>query len=442
MMESDKIVTVDEAPKAEDFGNTKNKAKRRAVWGIVIGAVILVAAITTISLIIHTVKENEKLDTESVTLRENLVMELGETKKVSDFLENLNGTLVEDLEIQPEELGETEVNFEYINIKKRKRPAKFTVKVVDTTAPRIYGSYNYTLNVGHEGDLTDLMMSGDNVDDKPKREVIGNYDLNAEGEYKLEYVITDASGNQSVHPFTLNIVKPSGVSKPPAETEKLEIAEVIKKYKTKNTKIGIDVSQWQGEIDWQKVKDAGVEFAFIRVGYQKGFGGEYILDPYFQDNMLEASELGLKTGVYFYSYADSVDEAVRQAEWVKQQIKGYEVQLGVAFDWESWSDFNQAGMSFRTINKVAKAFLNKINEGEHHRSEEMKEEPGFKGLLYGSKVYLDRIWEVPEYETWLAQYYDHATYEGSYRYWQMSNTGRVDGIYGDVDIDIMYLEEE
>ncbi len=399
------------------------------VWiPCVAGVVILIAS--GIGLWVYfDYKETQRLDAESVVLNERLVIEVGEARKVSDFLESLNGTLVDDFLIEPGEPGEVEVNFEYINVKNRKRPAKFTVRAVDTTVPEIYGNFNYTLNTGFEGDLTDLMISGDNIDDHPKREVSGSYDLNRVGSYKLEYVITDASGNQAVHPFTLNIVEPSGDTPEPYIPEKLPLREVIRDYKTADTKIGIDVSQWQGEIDWQKVKNAGVEFAFIRIGYQSGFGGEYVLDPYFQNNMQEASRIGLPVGTYFYSYADSVDEAARQAEWVKEQLGEHEVELGVAFDWESWGEFNQAGMSFRTINNVAKTFLNKIGE------------TGRAGLLYGSKVYLERIWRVPEYETWLAQYYHEPTYAGKYKFWQMSNSGQVDGIGGDVDIDIMYMGE-
>ncbi len=383
-------------------------------------------------------KETERLDAVSVSFVPELKMNYDEKKKVSDFLARLDGTLVEDKEISFDEIGQREITFEYINIKNKKRAVKFVVDVVDTVAPKIYGGNYYTVNLNYGGDLTDLMMSGDEVDDNPKREIAGDYDLGKVGEYKVTYVITDASGNKTEQPFTLNVVEPSNETAPPYEAEKLPISEVIKKYRAEDTMIGIDVSQWQGEIDWERVKAAGVEFAFVRVGYQKGFGGEYVLDPYFQDNMLEATELGLPAGVYFYSYADSIDEAVRQADWVRSQIGGYGVGLGVAFDWESWGDFNQAGMSFRTINNVARAFLDEINAGNHIRSEYNTEKPGFTGLLYGSKVYLDRVWDIPEYDTWLAQYYDRVTYEGDYKFWQMSNSGQVPGIDGDVDIDIMY----
>jgi len=381
----------------------------------------------------HSYKEDQRLDAESVTLKDVRTIEVGETKKVSDFLENLNGTLVADSEITSEKPGEVEVSFDYINIKNKRRNIKFKVKAVDTVAPKIYGGERYTVNLGYQGDLTNLMLSGDNVDDDPKREIVGEYDTDKVGKYKLEYVITDASGNQAKQPFTLNVVRANNTKDPVIEMDKIPLKRVIQEFKNDHTKIGIDVSEWQGEIDWKRVKDAGVEFAFIRVGYQTKFGGEYILDSYFADNLRAANEVGLETGVYFYSYADSVEEARNQAKWVKSQINGFAVPLGVAFDWESWGEFNGAGMSFRKINKVAEAFMDEISGGD-----DMK----YEALLYSSKTYLDKIWTNTEYATWLAQYYDEPTYAGEYQYWQMTNAGQVDGIYGDVDIDVMYLGKE
>lgn len=385
---------------------------------------------------------NQKLDAESVLLKTDRTLAFGEKKTVTDFLEKLNGTLVEDIVIPSDRLGEIEVAFDYINIKNKRRTITFKLKVLDVTAPKIFGSSIYTVPIGYEGDLTDLILSGDDLDDHPRREVVGNYDLTRAGRYRVEYVVTDASGNQAKHPFILNVTSPTNITTPQATSDPVNLSKIIRQYKTDTTKIGIDVSQWQGEIDWEKVQAAGVEFAFIRLGYQVGFGGEYVLDPYFSDNMLAATELGLPTGVYFYSYADSVEEARAQARWIKSQISGYGVALGVAFDWENWSNFNQAGMSFRTINNVARAFLDEIDSGNHHRSEYTEGPAGYAALLYSSKNYLERIWDVPEYDTWLAQYYDRVTYDGDYRYWQLTDSGRVNGIYGDVDIDIMYLDEE
>lgn len=225
-------------------------------------------------------------------------------------------------------------------------------------------------------------------------------------------------------------VKEKSKTEEEEETKTIEIAEVLENHKTQNSKIGIDVSKWQEEIDWQKVKNAGVEFAMIRIGYQTEYDGECVLDPYFVANIEGAKSAGLPVGIYFYSYAKNVEQAKNQAKWVKENLRNYEIDLPVAFDWESWNSFNQAGMSFHTINKVANSFL------------ETLEEAGYKGMLYSSKFYLEKIWYPSEYPIWLAQYNRKVTYEGEYSIWQMSENGRVDGITNLVDIDVMYLGEK
>ena len=207
------------------------------------------------------------------------------------------------------------------------------------------------------------------------------------------------------------------------------IEDIIKEHKKENTKIGIDVSKWQEKIDWEKVKSSGVEFAIIRVGYQTKYDGEYIIDPYFKENIEGAIKVGLPVGIYFYSYAKTEKQAIEQAEWIKEQISGYEISLPIAFDWESWTSFNSAGMSFNTINKIANAFLDKLVDS------------GYKGMLYGSKTYLINIWKPTKHDTWLAHYTNKTNYDGDYSIWQMCDTGKVNGIKGNVDIDIMYLEK-
>ncbi|MCI8519718.1 MAG: hypothetical protein HFJ51_06790 [Clostridia bacterium] len=374
-------------------------------------------------------EETKRLDAESVTLKEDLTIEFGKEAKVSDFLANLNGQLVSDNSIDTEKLGYLNVPFEYINIKNKKRKAEYTIKVIDVNAPKIFSGNSYSVTVGYKKDLTDVLLSGDDIDDNPTREILGEYDFDTVGSYDLTYVVTDSSGNQTKKPFTLYVKEKSNEQVPPKETEPLYISEVLENHKTSKTKIGIDVSKWQGEIDWQAVKASGVEFVMIRMGYQTDYDGECKVDPYFVANITGAKEAGLPVGLYFYSYAKNVNQAREQAEWVKDNISEYEIDLPIAFDWESWSSFNTTGMSFYTINKAANTFLDTLKEA------------GYEGMLYSSKNYLEKIWYPTKYETWLAQYNTKATYDGEYSIWQMSDSGRVDGIKGNVDVDIMYLDK-
>lgn len=98
------------------------------------------------------------------------------------------------------------------------------------------------------------------------------------------YAVTDSSGNKTEKEFTLHVKEKID----PVQNEekpKLEISEVIENYKTESTKIGIDVSKWQGDVNWEEVKNSGVEFAIIRMGYQTDYDGDYVVDPYFIANI-------------------------------------------------------------------------------------------------------------------------------------------------------------
>lgn len=409
--------------------NFKDILKHRKL-AIGIASVVMLFAVAFVIWVVHDIVETRRLDATSVVLSDNLTAEFGTDVKVSDFLWHLDGSIVDDVTVDTSQIGPVEVEFRYYNVKNKKRTYKFTVDVADTTQPVIYGQNSYTVDVGYDGDLTNLMLSGDNADDHPTREISGKYDLNKAGDYTLEYIITDASGNIARQPFTLHVVKPtassSGQSGSSGSAIGTPIAGIIDLYKNGNTEVGIDVSSWQGTIDWTKVRAAGVEFAIIRVGYQAEYGGEYVLDKTFQDNIAGATAAGLPVGVYYYSCADSVDEARRQAEWVLEQVGDYQLALGVAFDWEEWNDFNRAGMSFYTLQKAADTFLSTV------------EAAGYDGMLYGSKNYLDKFWQRNTYPVWLAQYYDHPTYSHPFQMWQLTDTGNVPGISGYVDIDVRY----
>lgn len=397
---------------------------------IVLIIVIIIAVVALCIWAYVEEQENKRIDAEAVTLKENLTIEFGKKAKVSDFIENLNGTLINDNDIDTEKLGDISVSFEFMNIKNKKRTATFNIKTIDVTAPKIFSGSSYTVKKGYSKELTDVLLSGDDIDDTPKREIVGEYDFNTAGDYKLTYVVTDSSGNETKKDFVLHVIEPQPTTQqPPTSKEPNYLNDILDNYKTEKTKIGIDVSKWQGEIDWEKVKNAGVEFAIIRVGYQTDYDGDYVVDPYFTQNIQGAKRVGLPVGIYFYSYAKNIEQAKEQAEWVKEQLKDYEIDLPIAFDWESWTSFNTAGMSFYTINKAANVFLDTLKNN------------GYKGMLYGSKSYLEKIWYPTEYETWLAHYTSQTTYEGKYSIWQMSDTGRVDGINANVDIDIMYIDK-
>ena len=194
---------------------------------------------------------------------------------------------------------------------------------------------------------------------------------------------------------------------------------------------GIDVSDWQGDIDWKKVKSAGCEFVFIRIGVQNGFGGESKTDTYFVDNYKGAKAAGLKVGVYFYTYATDKKEAKEQAKFVLDTLSenSCKLDLPIAYDWESWNKLGGLEMSINDLNACAEAFLSTV------------EKAGYNGMLYSSKYYLEKtLWrlDMTKYPVWLAHYVSQTSYAGSYSVWQCSCTGKIPGIKGDVDINVMY----
>ncbi len=406
--------------------NAENLSKEREMMKKVVIIVVILITVLVVGICFWQYKENKKIEAEAIILKEDLSIEFGTEVKVSDFIENLKGSLIEDSQINTEQLGEKQVSFEYINVKNKRKMAEFTIKVVDTKLPQIFSGNSYTVKVGYDKNLADVLLSGDDADDNPTREILGEYDVNTIGDYNLTYCVTDSSGNQMKKDFVLHVKEKEKEEKKKPKT--IDIADVFENYKTQNSKIGIDVSKWQEEIDWQEVKNAGVEFAMIRIGYQTEYDGNCVLDPYFAANIEGAKAAQIPIGIYFYSYAKSVEQAESQAEWVKENLKNYEIDLPIAFDWESWNSFNKAGMSFYTINKVANTFLGTL------------EKAGYQGMLYSSKVYLEDIWYPTQYPVWLAQYNSKVTYEGAYSIWQMSEFGRVNGIKNNVDIDVMYLE--
>lgn len=341
---------------------------------------------------------------------------------------------VKDIEINTEnklidtlELGTKTYNIEY-TFGKNKYNYEISYEVVDREAPRYFGGTNKTITKDYTGDLCNLVTYGDNYDGDLSCIIEGNYDLSAKGKYKVIYKITDSSSNTTDINVTLNVIeKNSSSGGNNTKTKKTYFEDVLKEHKNDNTEVGIDVSKWQGNIDFEKVKNAGATFVMMRIGVQTKQNGELNIDPYYDQNIKNAKDAGLKVGVYLYSIATSSKEAVEHANWVIDKLNGEKLDLPIVFDWENWSKWNTYKMSFFEINDVANKFMDTV------------EEHGYKGMLYSSKYYLENIWTNKfNYPVWLAHYTKKTNYEGDYMMWQLSNTGRIDGIYGDVDINILY----
>ncbi len=331
--------------------------------------------------------------------------------------------LTEDYLVDTSELGIKTISFKYKNYDNSTKNYTFDIEIVDRTKPQIVSSKTYEIEKGDSFDCISNTVLSDNYDRNLTCQIIGNYDINTIGKYKLKFVVTDCNNNYTEKEFTL-VVKDKLDD---YTNEQYYLNDLIKNYKTSNTMIGIDVSTWQGNINWEKVKNSGVSFAIIRIGYGPNKDGKIIMDDQFKNNLKNAKKVGIKVGLYFYSYALSCDEAKKEANWVINKLDGEAIDLPIAFDWESFDDFNSYHINFNDLNKIADSFMKEI------------EEHNYKSMLYGSCKYLEQVWNLRKYPTWLAHYTSNTDYINNYYIWQITSSGKVDGISGNVDLDILYL---
>ena len=192
----------------------------------------------------------------------------------------------------------------------------------------------------------------------------------------------------------------------------------------------IDVSSHNGEIDWNKVRESGVDGAMIRLGY-RGYGDATIVeDECFQKNIAGAKNAGLKVGVYFFSQATTPEEAIEEAEYVTAKIWGRGVSLPVAFDMEPFMGNERfLNHDIKSKTEMADAFLNVISKF------------GYEPILYGNPTWLTNdvdISKLTEYPVWLAHYTFSTEWPYAFRMWQFTSQGRVNGISGDVDLNIIF----
>lgn len=195
--------------------------------------------------------------------------------------------------------------------------------------------------------------------------------------------------------------------------------------------MGIDVSKWNEEIDWDRVQNAGITFAIIRCGYRGSSTGALVVDPYFEKNIQGALAAGLKVGVYFFTQATNEVEAVEEASMALALCEGYQLTYPIFIDTEGAGGNGRAdGLDMETRTKVCQAFCETV------------EDAGYTGGIYGSRNWFRsklRMDALSDHIIWLAEYRESPIYGGSYHFWQYTSSGSVDGIEGRVDLDISYL---
>ncbi len=213
------------------------------------------------------------------------------------------------------------------------------------------------------------------------------------------------------------------------DADATEITEA--KVSDGQTRLGIDVSKWNKEIDWRKVKAAGVDFAIIRLGYRGSKTGALVEDPYFIRNMEGAKAAGIEVGVYFFTQATNEVEAVEEASMVLCLCEQYDLDYPIFIDTEGAGGNGRAdGLDVATRSKAIEAFCATIANA------------GREAGIYASRNWyynnLDMT-RLDNFFIWLAEYRSEPLYTGNYQIWQYSSHGTIDGIEGRVDLDYSYL---
>lgn len=200
--------------------------------------------------------------------------------------------------------------------------------------------------------------------------------------------------------------------------------------RTDEAKLGIDVSKWNKEIDFQKVKEAGIEFVIIRIGYRGSKTGVLVEDPYFYKNLKGAKEAGLLVGVYFFTQAINETEAIEEASAVLSLLGDETLDYPIFIDTES-SGGRADSLDVATRTAVCDAFCKTIEKNGYHAG-----------------VYASRSWfynklnddKLSAFVRWLAEYREKPLYTGKYEIWQYTSNGSVPGIEGRVDLNQSYIE--
>jgi len=258
--------------------------------------VILVAALITLGTLLYL----RFTTTEGVVLKDDLAFDFREEVYVSDIVSYIDGSLVDDYKLDTSEVGFKDVVVTFKNKYGFIVGKSVSIEIRDVTSPVIMVNNPYVVYVGSDIKLEDSIFCADDYDDNVKCDIIGEYDLNKRGSYELEMVARDYSGNVTSKKFTLKVLEKKNSVREKDSVEKYtSFKSVYNKYKNNNTLVGLDISKWQGDVDYSKLKSQGVSFVMLKIGGQTEIGGEFVVDPKFYNNIEAALDNDIKVGVYF-----------------------------------------------------------------------------------------------------------------------------------------------
>lgn len=206
------------------------------------------------------------------------------------------------------------------------------------------------------------------------------------------------------------------------------------RYDDWNARLGVDVSEYQGDVDWNKVKEAGIDFAILRLGYRGMTQGFLNVDETFEQNFQGATDAGLFVGVYFFSQAVSEAEARAEADFVIETLDGRKLAYPVMFDWEqptasSGENLRASHVKGDEAARYGAVFCERIKEA------------GYRPAVYTNKYLAYEFFDLSQwkdYDLWYAEYQDVPSMHYDFRMWQYTDCGQVPGIEGGVDMNICF----
>ena len=191
---------------------------------------------------------------------------------------------------------------------------------------------------------------------------------------------------------------------------------------------GVDVSAYQGKIDWKKVKASGIDFAIIRLGYRGYESGKLVEDDYAKANLKGAAEAGLKVGAYFFSQALNIRETDEEINFILKILGDTKLEMPLVLDWEIPADTARTRkMDATTLTDIQRHFCGQVRD------------KGYQPMIYFNwhqSEHLYTLHDLEEYPFWLALYQDRMTYPWKVEMWQYTDKGKVPGIQGNVDLNV------
>lgn len=287
------------------------------------------------------------------------------------------------------------------------------------------------VNVGTAFDARNFMGYGDNLDRDIEMTIVGSIDTLTVGSYPITIKLKDDAGNETSSDMTVSVVNSGGYDPnseddlPASRPGTDSFSEFKNRYKGDGRTFGLDVSRWQGSIDFQKVKAAGCDYVIMRIG---GYDdGEHYTDRCYQTYLKDAKAAGLKIGVYWHAEEKNPQEIKDSVAYMKKVLDGEKLDFPIAYDWEDWENFENYGMNFKDINKNYKTFYEEVKA------------IGYDACLYSSLNFLENVWSNEMHsKVWLAHYTKQTDYTGPYYMWQQTSSGQIDGVSSCVDFNICY----